>query len=155
MASFINREAIFALFLLVMNTGYFIETLKMPRPFQLGEPGPAFLPMLLSAIMFVAAGRILVGALGGFRTDDGERFSIKPLILAALTLGFIALFEPAGYWIATLAYTFTVAVLFSLEDSRAPLKVAGLSAIIAICVTGVGYLFFVTLFDLYLPEGNW
>jgi len=155
MASFINREAIFALFLLVMNTGYFLETLNMPRPFQLGEPGPAFLPMLLSGIMFIAAGRILVGALGGIRTDDGERFSVRPLILAALTIGFILAFEPAGYWIATLAYTFAVAVLFSLEEKTTPLKVAALSAAVSVGVTVIGYLLFVTLFDLYLPEGNW
>lgn len=155
MASFMNREAIFALFLLVMNTGYFLETLNMPRPFQFGEPGPAFLPLFLSAIMFVAAGRILVGALGGMRSEDGESFSFKPLILAALTIGFILAFEPAGYWIATLGYTFAVAVLFSLEESRAPLKVLTLSAAVAVGVTAVGYLFFVTLFDLYLPEGNW
>ncbi len=155
MANLMNREAIFALFLLVMNTGYLMETLKMPTPFALGEPGPAFLPMLLSAVMFIAAGRILVGALGGLRTDDGEAFSFRPLILAALTIGFILAFEPAGYWIATLGYTFAVAVLFTLEDNPGPVKVVAISAAVAAGVTVVGYLFFVTLFDLYLPEGNW
>src|SRR5690606_17802064 len=54
-----NRQAIAALFLLVLNTGYFVQALALPRPFQFGEPGPAFLPLILSGVLFVASGRIL------------------------------------------------------------------------------------------------
>lgn len=152
-----NRQALFALFLLVLNTGYAIEALGMQTPFARGEPGPAFIPLLLAALLYLAAGRILIGELrnASAPAEDEEPLSIKPFGLAALTAGFVAAFEPAGYWVATLAYTFSVAVLFEWEKGMRPLRMLAMASAIAVGVTVAGHLFFVQLFDLYLPEGAW
>jgi len=152
-----NRQAAFALFLLVLNTGYFVETLSLPTPFARGEPGPGFIPLVLSAVLFVAAGRILFVELraAGPREPQEEPLSPRPFLLAGFTAGFVAAFEPAGYWVATLAYTFAVAALFETQKTARPLRVLAVAAAVAAGVSVVGHLFFVRLFDLYLPEGQW
>ncbi|WP_340109989.1 tripartite tricarboxylate transporter TctB family protein [Pikeienuella sp. HZG-20] len=155
-----NRQAAFALFLIIVNAIYFAEALTLPRPFNLGEPGPAFLPLVLSLILFVSCGRILYKEMRGV-PDDGDvdeaaehGFRPRAAALVIATCGFILLFEPAGYWIATLAYTFVVAFLFERERTAAPGRALALSAVMALGITASGWLFFVTLFDLMLPAGS-
>lgn len=154
-----NRQAIAALFLLVLNTGYFVQALTLPRPFQFGEPGPAFLPLILSGILFVACGRILYMELRGIRgAGEGEEVTesvsiVKPIALVLVTAGFVYGFEPLGYWISTLLYTFFVAMLFEYERTS-PLRAVAVAAIVALGTTLSGWLFFVTLFDLFLPSGE-
>jgi putative tricarboxylic transport membrane protein len=154
-----NRQAITALFLLVLNTGYFVQALSLPRPFLHGEPGPAFVPFILSAILYLAAGRILYMAMRGIgditRGDEPLEAStlIKPFALVLATAGFIYAFEPLGYWLATLLYTFVVAMLFEYERSSM-LRALGVAALVALGVTVLGWLFFMALFDLFLPSGE-
>lgn len=154
-----NRQAIAALFLLVLNTGYFLQALTLPRPFQFGEPGPAFLPLILSGILFVASGRILYMELRGIAAADeaGEPSEgvdiVKPAALVLVTAGFVYAFEPLGYWIATLLYTFFVAMLFEFERVSFRRAVA-VAAAVALGTTLAGWLFFVTLFELFLPSGD-
>lgn len=69
-----------------------------------------------------------------------------------LACGFIGAFEALGYWYATLLFTLGVAWLFE-QERIGPVKALLTSAVIAGGITGVGWLFFVTLFDLFLPEG--
>jgi len=152
-----NAQAGFALFLLILTVGYFYEALSLPRPFELGEPGPAFLPLILSAIMFVACGRILLHELRG-RGDaedkdesDGAALSGRAVALVFITAGFIYLFETLGYWVATLCYTFAVAVLFEHERTSSFRRAIPVATLVSVGITTAGWLFFVTLFDLYLP----
>jgi putative tricarboxylic transport membrane protein len=155
-----NGQALFALFLMILSAGYFAEALTLPRPFARGEPGPAFLPLILSLVLFASAGRILISELRGTGTVEDEGapaggLSVKPILLAAITGVFVYLFEPLGYWLATLGYTFGVAVLFEYERTARPLRIVAGSAAVAVGITVVGWLFFVTLFDLFLPTGDW
>lgn len=149
----LNARAIFALLLVVLSVAYFLEALTLPTPFQQGEPGPAFIPMLLAALLFVSAG---VTVLGEMRTDaaaTGERINLKTMTLVGLTIAFVGAFEFAGYVIATFAYTLAVAALFEAERGRSTRRIALVSLAVAGGVTLAGWLFFVRLFDLYLPEG--
>lgn len=152
-----NRQALFALFLIVLNTVYFVDSLSLATPFARGEPGPAFVPMLLSLILYVAAGRIFIAELRGRGEveESEEPLSWKPFLLAALTAGFVAAFEPAGYFIATFGYTFAVAAVFEWDNSSSRKRVLLVAAAVSVGVTVIGHLFFVRLFDLYLPEGLW
>lgn len=155
-----NGQALFAIFLLVLSAGYCAEALTLPTPFERGEPGPAFLPLILSLVLFVAAARILVAELRGTGDSTSEGapaggFSIRPIILAAITGLFVYVFEPLGYWLATLFYTFAVAVLFEFDRSSRPLRIVAIAAAVSVGMTLVGWLFFVTLFDLFLPTGDW
>jgi putative tricarboxylic transport membrane protein len=154
-----NRQAIVALFLLVLNTVYFVQAMALPRPFQFGEPGPAFLPLILSGILFLACGRILYMELrgigdGGEGEEPAESVSfVKPIALVLVTAGFVYAFEPLGYWISTLFYTFIVAMLFEYERTS-PSRAVAVAAIVALGTTLAGWLFFVTLFELFLPSGE-
>lgn len=153
-----NGQVAFALFLLVLSIGYFYEALSLPRPFELGEPGPAFLPMILSAVMFVACGRILYQELRGTAEDEGRPGGIsisgRSVVLVVVTAGFIYLFEALGYWPATLCYTFAVALLFEHERTSSFRHAVPISALLAVGITIAGWLFFVTLFKLFLPTGG-
>lgn len=154
-----NRQVAFALFLIVVDIGYFLDALTLPRPFAQGEPGPAFMPFLLSIVLFVACARILWKELrgqGGGEEDEAARIGFRPraFALMAATGAFVYLFEPLGYWIATLLYTFAVALLFERERLGSFVKALPLSALMAAGITTAGWLFFVTLFDLMLPEGS-
>ena len=149
-----NRQVIFALLILALDAGYLFQALSLPLPFSRGEPGPSFMPLILVVLLAIGALGVLLEELRGTAEHDGaERFGIRSLILIGLTVGFVWAFEPLGYWIATLAYTFCVAWLF--EQERVGTMRAALTALlIAAGITIMGWLFFVQLFELFLPEGN-
>lgn len=155
-----NRQALFALLLIVLDAGYFYQSLSLPRPFQLGEPGPAFLPMILSAILLIACARILWKELTGTAEAEeeadgaGERITPRAIALIGATGGYIWLFEPLGYWPATLLYTFAVAALFEHERTGSLPRALAIAALIAAGITVAGWLFFVSLFELFLPAGD-
>lgn len=147
----------FALLLIVLDAAYMSEALTLPRPFQLGEPGPAFMPMLLAVVLFIAACRILWMELAGTATrheTEDVRITPRAIALIVVTAGFVWAFQPLGYWIATLPYVFVVAALFEHERIGFDWRLPVFSALIAVVVTAAGWLFFVTLFDLFLPAGD-
>lgn len=150
-----NRQAMFALAILALDGAYFLQALSLPVPFSSGEPGPAFMPMILVVALAVGALGVLAQELRGVADENGEKpapFGVRSILLIGLTAAFVWAFEPLGYWIATAAYTFAVAWLFEQErvgSARAALT----SALIAAGITITGWLFFVQLFDLFLPEG--
>lgn len=151
-----NHQALFALFLIVLDVAYFLQSLALPLPFQLGEPGPAFMPMVLSVVLFIAASRVLWTELAGTAPpDDTDGIHVTPRVIAliAATAAFIAMFEPLGYWIATSLYVFAAALLFEHERLGLRWRVLATSALISTGITAAGWLFFVTLFALYLPTG--
>ncbi len=150
-----NRQAMFALLILALDVGYFLQALALPVPFARGEPGPAFMPLILVVALAVGALGVLVQELRG--TADPEEnedatFGLRSLGLIALTAVFVWAFEPLGYWVATALYTFAVAWLFE-QERLGPVRSLLTSALIAGGITGSGWLFFVVLFELFLPEG--
>lgn len=156
----INGQVLFAFALLGLNTVYASQVLAMDLPFANGEPGPAFLPMMLCAFVFIAMIRILMTEL---RAKPAERAAamtsdhirnlhvLGPLGAIALISLFIVVFVYAGYLPAAALYTFAIALFFNYESSgdlkKAALMALGISAVI----TTLCWLFFVKLFDLYLP----
>lgn len=150
-----TRQALFALFILAIDVAYLQQALELPLPFASGEPGPALMPMVLVVTLGIGALGVLVQELRGtaqHEHDEDANFSLRTVALIALTCGFVWAFEPLGYWYATLVYAFGVAWLFE-QERLGPVKALLTSVLIAIGITGVGWLFFVTLFDLFLPEG--
>lgn len=160
-----NGQAIFALVLLVLTSVYASQIFKLGLPFENGvEPGASFLPIVLSAIMYVGALRILLVELrrGRAETVDARPQSdtvpavtvLGPLVVIAATALFAYGLERVGYFVAAGAYTFAVALYFNFEDSGRPVYALVLSAITALAVTLFGWAFFVWLFELTLPEWN-
>jgi len=162
-----NGQAIFALVLLVLNTVYASQIFKLGVPFDNGvEPGASFLPIVLCAVLYLAAGRIVIGELRAGRSAEAPSAHAKsdhvpaigitgPLVIAILTMGFAAGLERVGYIVAAGAYTFAVALYFNYEESGRPLRTILVAAITAALITGFGWLFFVKLFDLYLPTWSY
>lgn len=149
-----NRQVIFALLILAVDAGYLFHALSLPLPFARGEPGPSFMPLILVVLLAIGALGVLLEVLRGTAEhQDAEHFGIRSLGLIGLTAGFVWAFEPLGYWIATVAYTFCVAWLFEQERVGAA-RAAMTAFLIAAGITIMGWLFFVQLFDLFLPEGS-
>ena len=158
----LNGQAIFALVLLVLTTVYASQIFGLGMPFVKGvEPGASFMPILLSAIMYVGALRILVTELrrGQKEACDARAMSqhvpavgiIGPLIVGAATALFAFGLDRVGYFVSAGAYTFIVALYFNYEGSGRPLQALILSALTAAVITVFGWLFFVWLFELSLP----
>ncbi len=136
-------------------------------PFSNGvEPGASFLPIVLCAVLYLAAGRILIAELRNGRSAEVPAAPAKsdhvpaigiigPLVIAVLTMGFAAGLERVGYIVAAGAYTFAVALYFNFEDGGRPVRSIIVAAITAVIITGFGWLFFVKLFDLYLPTWSY
>lgn len=155
-----NRPALFALLLIALDVGYYYQSLSLPRPFQLGEPGPAFLPIVLSAVLFISCARILWQELAGTAEVEEQsgasagRIRPRSIALVLASAAFIFVFEPLGYWIATFIYTVFVAWLFERERDISHVRAVVTSTLIGAAITAVGWLFFVTLFALFLPTGD-
>lgn len=112
------------------------------------------MPLILVVTLGIGAFGVLFQELRGQSEDDDEdaRFSVRTVALIALTCGFVWAFEPLGYWYATVPYAFGVAWLFE-QERLGSVRAVLTSALIAAGITIVGWLFFVVLFDLFLPEG--
>ena len=76
---------------------------------------------------------------------------VGPLIAVGLTVLFIIGFFYLGYLVSAFLYTFMIAFFFDFERRGVWLPSALLAAAIAFGVTLFGWLFFVQVFELYLP----
>ncbi|SDG90481.1 tripartite tricarboxylate transporter TctB family protein [Alloyangia pacifica] len=155
------RQILFALLLLAGNTVYASQILQMSRPFATGEPGPSFLPALLCGFVYVAVLCILSGELrkpsaAALAAAEGSEHVpriglLGPVLAIALTASFIIGFLYVGYLPAAFVYTALIAGYFNYEESGNCRRAALIGVVTGLCVTLFGWLFFVQLFDLYLP----
>lgn len=155
-----NAPALFALCLVVLNTIYASQIVQMSLPFSRGEPGPAFMPMILSGMLYIIAARIFFLELRAdpvLPADDVAspvvpRLAITgPLIVVMLTALFVATFDRVGYVVSAAAYTFLISFFFNYEQTGNWRSAAGYAGVTAALITLFGWLFFAKLFDLYLP----
>ena len=149
-----KKEVIPALALIAFNAVYVSQLLKLPFPFARGEPGPAFLPILLSAVLFAASIALLTKGLKA--GADGETSQVdfaRPALVVISTAGFITLLHYYGYWVAAPLYAFCIAMVFEFSGTDRFARCLGFSVLIAGCLTVIGWLFFEILFDLSLPTG--
>lgn len=157
----LNGKTIFYLFLIALNTVYMSQLVHLDRPFATGEPGPAFLPMILCGFVYFALIRIFVIEIKAApspkeqpdtHSTGSEQFSIiGPVAAIVLTGLYIVGFFYLGYVVSTLAYTFMISLLFNFEQTRQWKRSIVLATLTSAGVTVAGWLFFEKLFDLYLP----
>lgn len=160
MTRFMSGQVLFALALAALNTVYASQVLQMDPPFATGEPGPAFLPSILCAFLYLAVARILFTEIRKEAGTSAEATGsehvpnlrlVGPAIAIGLTALFILGFFYLGYLVAAFLYTFLIALFFNFERNGAWGRSALTAAIVAVCVTLFGWLFFVQVFGLYLP----
>ncbi len=155
-----SGQVIFALILVLLNTIYASQLVQMDRPFATGQPGPAFLPWMLCIFVYVAMAIILIGEFRGEGDAPAPppqsavipHLSVTgPLFLIALTAAFIVGFVYAGYAVSAAIYIFLIALFFNIEEGASWPRAAAIAAATSAIVTAFGWLFFVRLFDLFLP----
>lgn len=156
-----NGQAILALVLLVLTTVYASQIFTLGMPFGNGvEPGASFLPIVLSAIMYVGATSILLGELRRDRQDAAPAARSAhvraigltgPAAVILATIVFAAGLTRVGYFASAGIYTFAVALYFNYEQDGRLARALLAAAVTAVAITLFGWLFFVRLFGLTLP----
>ncbi len=136
-------------------------------PASQAEPGPAFLPRILSAALLLLGFVTLVAGIRSKRTEGdrtGETVTLpgpelqpesepgldpdidRVWAAVGVTFMYVWLFEPLGFVLSTLAYTFGVTVLFRRDHSK-------LLFVVPLLCTLAIYLFFRVGLGARLPVG--
>lgn len=151
----LNRDTVSGTALLLVSGAYGWHASTLPQ--GRGEPGPAFLPMVLAVLLALVAVAILVGGLARSRSDapvldngavaraDPTR-RYEPWIAMSVTFLYAVAFIPLGYWISTLLYSFVITWLFRRDRPMVLVLVPAIS-------TGMIYLLFRVLLGARLPAG--
>lgn len=159
----INAHTAFAVFLLVLATVYASQIPELGQPFaNATEPGAPFLPIVLAAVLYLSAARVLVQEFrkSSKKTDEKAvpgsdhipAIGITgPILVAVFTGLFAAGLQQVGYFVAAGLYTLALALYFNFEESGRPVRSIAVALITAGAITVFGWLFFVVLFDLSLP----
>jgi putative tricarboxylic transport membrane protein len=135
--------------LLAIAFGYGAAALRIPG--QDGEPGPGFLPLGLAVLLAGLSVWIIWSGLrsaepAGVETPDGgPRSTSGPCLAGLATVLYVALFQPLGFVLSTLAYSGAVTSLFTRDGK--------LRFIVPALVTLALYLFFRVALGVRLPVG--
>jgi putative tricarboxylic transport membrane protein len=110
-------------------------------------PGPGFFPILLGSALILMGSMVGVD---GWRRDRGQAGSSgslrKPLVVAAIMAGYLAVLNPLGFVVATVAFLFTV---IHWVESRGRWLALGLAVFITLGL----HLVFGFLLKIDLPPG--
>lgn len=150
----INNEIIIGAILILFNSVYLSQALKLPLMFDRGEPGPLFFPLVLVVAMYICAILVLTQ---GFKQEKNFTFNLtffleKPFLAIFFTALYIFYFTLLGYWITTFIYAFAISMLFAHKKNKIALIFSSLliATIIAILV----WLLFEIIFNIALPIGG-
>lgn len=135
------------LFLLIVTTVYLAAAFDIHSQFAgSGEMSPRSVPILTAILMYVALAVVFVGEFRKPTADGNPREMIRPLVVIVATAGYIALFRPLGYWLATLIFSSALFLIFRFE-----LKRPHMFALYAVGVTALFYGLFAGIFGVRLP----
>ena len=138
-------ERLFLLAVLAVSGGYFlVAAFLIEARIQYDPLGPESWPMILGALLFVAAGvRICLPIGARFELARGPALRVGA-VLAAL-MGYALLFERAGFVLST----WTFCSVTTLVLGARPIGALVFGGSVAVVV----YLVFTRLLDLNLPAG--
>ncbi len=143
--------------LLVVAMIYGREALNIKAQFDEGLVGPAFLPLLLTAIVVLGLLGILLkqwrlsasAELDSFDESEGEGLSAehgKPARVALSVLAYTLMFKLLGYVLATVLLAYALLTLFEYASGQTRRKLA-----VAVCMTLVFHVLFSVCFSVRLP----
>ncbi len=148
------RGAVALPLILIIITGiYLAEALRSMRPFEEGTAGPSFFPIVVSIVMIAALAPLLWKALRGNESDKQDEKSTavvaiaEPVKVVLLTIGYIAAFKPAGYFISTAVYVLALLYVFKFKGRKPFVNVFW-----AVLIAGVCFLLFSEIFQIRLPK---
>ena len=135
------------LFFLIVTTVYLAAAFDIRSQFAApGEMSPRSVPILTACLMYVALAVVFVGEFRKPTADGPAREMLRPALVIVATAGYIALFRPLGYWLATLLFTSALFGVFHFQ-----LRKPHMFAIYAIGVTALFYGLFAGIFGVRLP----
>ena len=143
-----KSATIASLLFVALAVGAFFESMKLPFG-TVSAPAPGFFPVVLAALLAVAALLAFVEAVrsGGEGAGHDERLSWKKIILTVGSLFVFALvFERSGYLVAT--FLFIIFLLRAVEQ-----KGWGLAVAVAFSASFLTYVVFGLLLGTPLPAG--
>ncbi|MGI6574773.1 MAG: tripartite tricarboxylate transporter TctB family protein [bacterium] len=152
-----NRDTIQGLVVMLFAIVYFIKSLELPLPFAVpGQPGPAFYPWCLAAVLFVCGIALLRNGLVQGQEDNNNKFvmgkeAIRPALTILVTVVFLKLFATAGFWVSTVVYACSIVFAFEYGRRKAG-KALTLSLVAGILVTAAVYFLFEVLLAVRLPR---
>ena len=140
--------------LIVFTAAYLFEAVRTLRPVEEGTAGPSFFPIVIAVIMLVALVPVLVQGLratkapaGGADAPDTPASWREPVLVVLLTVGYIALFKPAGYFLSTAAYVLTLLHVFRFKGRNMFVNLFW-----AVLIAGACFLLFSEIFQIRLPK---
>lgn len=145
-----NRDTISGGALLGLALLYFRAAWNLPAGRD--EPGPGFLPILLSFSLALVALWILIRGLknaAALRTNaepEARPQPWKPILAICLTALFAATFQSLGFAVSTWLYTLFVTLLFRRDRLALPL-------VVPVVATAMLYLLFEVGLGVRLPPG--
>ncbi len=149
-AGFLRLGVVFPLMLMVLTTIYFAASFQIHAQFTPeGEMGPQHIPMLVSALMYIALFTVLIQELRtpcAIGETDEHASLLRPLLVVLATAVYIWLFRPLGYALSTALFVATLFIVFRFEIKR-PLHFV----FYVLAVVAVFYGLFAGIFHVRLP----
>lgn len=151
-----DRDVLSAIALILISVWVFFASGSLEARTQL-DIGPDFMPRLLAVLMFLLSLVQLTGALRRRLPPRGSRIprsgdfverNADYLSLAAI-LGYVLLFQPLGFIVATALFLFVQITIMAPRAERRYLRFA----LLAITVALLSFWFFERGFYVFLPEG--
>jgi len=133
--------------LIVVTVAYLIEALRTLRPFQEGTAGPSFFPIVISVIMLAALVSVVWSGLKS-QNKKAETVAVaQPIKVVVVTIVYIAIFQPAGYFLSTTAYVLALLYVFGFKARNVFITVLW-----SVLIAGSCFLLFSEIFRIRLPK---
>ena len=159
-------KPLFDLLLVIASSAAFAVSTTLPNIEIVGDLSPAFFPKLISALVFLFAVPCLINDFREWRLAGADsESSVSPrgvvqwLLIVALTLSYILIFERLGYIVSTTIFTFCCVIGLLLAggtwgELTAARRVKSLvgTGVFAIVLTVVIFYVFTELFEIPLPS---
>lgn len=141
-------EVVLPAVLIVVALVYLVEGVRTLESFQEGTAGPSFFPIVISIIMIAALTSVLWNGLRGTaRREKTEPVAFaEPIKVVLLTIGYIILFKPAGYFLSTTAYVFVLLYVFKFKARN-----IFVSMLWSVLIAGICFVLFSKIFQIRLP----
>lgn len=124
-------DRVFAVVLMVIVGGFWMESLSLPDATGGAAAGPAFLPRIILSVIFVMAVLVLIQSI--IKPEQAVRFTgIKAFLvlhwrvpaLLGVVIGYIALMDAAGFVVASMTFLAAAFSLLIRERTRGVIMAA-------------------------------
>ena len=144
----IDSRVVLPAVLLAGTTAYLVAALGITTAYEEEGVGPSFFPIVIALVMCPALVLVLLDGLRAQRNTDPEPLRLKdPVKVVLLTGGYILLFRPLGYFLATTLYVYSLFFVFNFGAGSFVRRV-----LTAVVIALAFFLLFEAVFGVRLPK---